>query len=86
MKTNDHNEYPVDLGLLGTRKRAKQDEEIAADIEVVFKTHRNLNALGIALNQKSEIKLQQISCCVNLIQQNQAVILLFGWIDIQGVL
>ena len=36
---------------------------------------RNLNALGIALNQKSEIKLQQISCCVNLIQQNQTVIL-----------
>jgi len=39
---------------------------------------RNLNALGIALNQKSEIKLQQISCCVNLIQQNQTVILPYG--------
>ena len=32
---------------------------------------RNLNALGVAQNKKSEIKLQQISCCVNLIQQNQ---------------
>ena len=61
---------------------------------------RNLNALGIALNQKSEIKLQQISCCVNLIQQSQTdtgVVILptyapqkagdilpYGWIYILG--
>ena len=33
--------FPVDRGLLSTGERAKQDEEMPTDIEVVFKTHRN---------------------------------------------
>ena len=33
--------FPVDRGLLSTGERAKQDEEMPTDIDVVFKTHRN---------------------------------------------